>query len=859
MLQLKDIVKDYGSKDFTVHALKGINLSFRDNEFVAILGQSGCGKTTMLNIVGGLDRYTSGDLIIDGISTKKYQDVDWDAYRNVRIGFIFQSYNLISHIDILANVEMALTLSGVPAQERKERAVKALESVGLKDQLHKKPNQLSGGQMQRVSIARALINNPNIILADEPTGALDSATSIQVMDILKEIAKDRLVIMVTHNPELAQKYATRIVRLSDGEVIDDSMPYNVDGIKDEKVKDIKNEIIEDIKDEKIETSEEITKKDQRKEIKEKKKKLAKTSMNFITALRLSFNNLLTKRTRTILTAIAGSIGIIGLSLVLAVSNGFSKYVDSMEKDMMSGYPVTIEESSVDYTQMMSLFADKGSSSTEGSEEGAYPDDGIIKASDTMDQLKSLMTIAKKNTLSDKYVEYLSKMDSSLYGSIYYKYNMNLNIIGKPRTSKFLSTKKFIGAFDTSYGEMVYSGEDGEYQNIISMTSLISFTEITGNEDFILSQYDCLYGKFPTNKNQIILVVNSKNEISEFTLEALGIDSNKDYTFEEIIKLANETPLKAYANDEYYYDASTADRALFKANNATDLYTGDKDCVELEVVGVFRNKQDVSYSTLTSGICYTSELVEYLLEKNMNSQVAEAQRSSKNQYVIYEGDGFPGSASDSIGAMFGAGASVNDQSTALSAVGGKKSPSSIYIYPSNFDCKETITDYLDAWNNTHEKDEQVSYSDKAALISSMLSQMIKIVTIALTCFSSVSLVVSSFMIGIITYVSVVERTKEIGILRSLGARKKDISRVFNAETLLIGFAAGVFGVLVTYILSIPINLIVNWKADMVLNLCNLNPLTALAMVVLSMLLTFIAGLIPSRYAANRDPVIALRTE
>ena len=851
MLQLKDIVKDYGSKDFTVHALKGINLNFRDNEFVAILGQSGCGKTTMLNIVGGLDRYTSGDLIIDGISTKKYQDVDWDAYRNVRIGFIFQSYNLISHIDILANVEMALTLSGVPTQERKERAIKALESVGLKDQLHKKPNQLSGGQMQRVSIARALINNPDIILADEPTGALDSATSIQVMDILKEIAKDRLVIMVTHNPELAEKYATRIVKLSDGEVIDDSMPYNVDDVKDEK--------IEDVKDEKIETSEEITKKDQRKEIKEKKKKLAKTSMSFITALHLSFNNLLTKRTRTILTAIAGSIGIIGLSLVLAVSNGFSKYVDSMEKDMMSGYPVTIEESSVDYTQMMSLFTGTSSSSTEDSGEGAYPDDGIIKASNTMDKLTSLMNIAKKNTLSDEYVEYLSKMDSSLYGSIYYKYNMNLNVIGKPRTAKFIGTKTIIGTFDTSYGEMVYSGEDGDYQNIISMTSLVSFNEITGNEEFITSQYDCLYGKFPTSKNQIILVVNSKNEISDFTLEALGIDSSEEYTFEDIIKLANETPLKAYANDEYYYDASTSERTLFKANNATELYISDKECVELEVVGIFRNKQDVSYSTLTSGICYTSELVEYLLEKNMTSQVAEAQRNNKNQYVIYEGNGFPGSASDSIGAMFGAGASVSDQSTALSAVGGKKSPSSIYIYPSNFDCKETITAYLDAWNNEHEESEQVTYNDMAALISSMLSQMIKIVTIALTCFSSISLVVSSFMIGIITYVSVVERTKEIGILRSLGARKKDISRVFNAETLLIGFAAGVFGILVTYILSIPINLIVNWKADMVLNLCNLNPLTALAMVALSMVLTFIAGLIPSRYAANRDPVIALRTE
>ena len=862
MLQLKSIVKDYGAKENVVHALKGVSLNFRDNEFVSILGQSGCGKTTLLNIVGGLDRYTSGDLIIDGISTKKYQDVDWDAYRNGRIGFIFQSYNLINHIDILSNVEMSLTLSGVPASERKERALKALEAVGLKDQVKKKPNQLSGGQMQRVSIARALINNPNIILADEPTGALDSNTSIQIMEILKEIAKDRLVIMVTHNPELAEEYSTRIVRLSDGEVVSDSNPCEdaeVDAIKDETTT------------QKVETSDEISKKEQRRINREKKKKLAKTSMSFFTALKLSFTNLMTKKARTILTAVAGSIGIIGLSLVLAISNGFSAYVKDMEQDMLAGYPISIEKNSIDYASAMDLMTNGSSDNSSSDDSNLYPNTGKITPSSSVEELTSLTSIVQTNTLDSDYIEYLSKMDKKLYGSIYYKYNMKLNVVGKPYKKLFENYANLVSVAAPTYASLIYNNKDNsDYLNISDMTSMVSLNEITGDETFINNQYDCLYGAFPKSKDEIILIVNESNKISDFTLATLGMKVNfrlkteqmeESYTFEEIIEQVNENPLKVYANNEYYYDATTGENRYFKANNAESLYTNeDIECVKLKVVGIYRKKESVSYTTMQTGIAYTSELVEYLMDKNFNSDVVEAQRG-QDAYVLTTDGEYPGTASDSIGSMFGAGTSISDKEVALEVLGGSKNPVAIYIYPTDFDSKEGITSYLDKWNDDHaaEKAKQVSYNDMADIIASTLSQMIRIITIALTAFSSVSLFVSSFMIGIITYVSVVERTKEIGILRSLGARKKDISRVFNAETLIIGFFAGLIGVVITYILSIPINIIINWKAGMVLNLCALNPLVALAMVALSMFLTFVAGLIPSRIAAKQDPVIALRTE
>ena len=850
MLKLENIIKDYGEKESAVRALKGINLQFRDSEFVSILGQSGCGKTTMLNIIGGLDRYTSGDLIIDGISTKNYKDVDWDTYRNIRIGFIFQSYNLIMHTDIVSNVEMALTLSGVSAKERRERAIKALEQVGLKEQMNKKPNQLSGGQMQRVSIARALINNPEILLADEPTGALDSATSIQIMELIKEIAKDRLVIMVTHNPELAEQYSTRIVKLSDGEVVSDSNPY----IEEPKSK--KEDVIVDTH------QEEISKKEQRKATKEKKKKLAKTSMSFLTAIKLSFNNLMTKKGRTVLTAIAASIGIIGVSLVLAVSNGFNVYIKNMQQDMMAGYPITIAKNGFDMTSMMSLYMGQNGANNS---ENEYPSSNIISTYDTIDRLTAMAETMQNNNISEEYMDYLNEnLPKDAYGSVHYSYDMKLNIIGKPYLKTFTSTKNAISLLPgaSEYASMIFSGDGkSECQNIPNMSMMFSMNEITGNKDFIESQYDCLYGKFPENKSQIILVVNPSNQIGEFTMASLGLDPKKEYTFEEIMQSVNLNKMKAYANNEFYENKSTEEKDYFVERDYTSLYESDAECVELELVGIYRAKESVSYVTLMQGINYTSELTQYLLGKNYTSEIVNVQKLEKNKaYNVLDIEGkFRGTASDSIGSLFGAGVSITDRDSLLSVLGGDKTPSALSIYPISFESKAQITAVLDQWNAEHEKKDQVNYTDMASMIASMLSQMIKIITIALVCFSAVSLFVSSFMIAIITYVSVVERTKEIGILRALGARKKDISRVFNAETGIIGLCAGIFGVLITYILSIPINLIVNFKAGMVLNLCSLNPLTALAMIGLSIVLTLIAGLIPSRMAAKKDPVEALRSE
>ncbi len=841
MLQLKNIVKDYGDKENVVHALRGVSLNFRESEFVAILGQSGCGKTTMLNIVGGLDRYTSGDLVIDGVSTKKYQDVDWDAYRNVRIGFIFQSYNLITHIDILSNVEMALTLSGVPAKERKERALKALEAVGLKDQAHKKPNQLSGGQMQRVSIARALINNPNIILADEPTGALDSNTSIQIMDILKDIAKDRLVIMVTHNPELADQYATRIIKLSDGEVIGDSNPCEV---VDEEVVP-KDEIVD--------------KSVARKDTKEKKKKLAKTSMSFITAIKLSFNNLMTKKGRTILTSIAGSIGIIGVALVLAISNGFSAYVDKMQTDMLAGYPIEIAEESYDYEMLMGFLNGEGLPGQDSEKKEEYPTDGNISSYD-IDVNKIINEAVYNNILSEEYIDYIEKMDKSWYSSIYYQYAMKMNVITNRNLDYLKKNKPEYLLLDKAVAS---DAGTSPYQSARDSLIGTGWTVIKGPEAFIESQYDCLYGSYPKAKDEVLLVVNTSNQLSALNMAALGLDPKHTYTLEEMVSALQANPLKVYTNNEYYYLSD----GLYKSRLGSELYPDTTKGLSMKVVGIYRQKEGTSFATLREGICYTQELTQYILQDSMTSDIVEAQRLDDKHDVrtgeelVEESD-----VSGMAAIISGGGAALTaakTQKAVLGELGGIDTPTAISIYPTNFETKGYITAYLDAWNDAHsseeEKAKQVNYNDMAALLASMLSEMIRILTIALTAFSSVSLVVSSFMIGIITYVSVVERTKEIGILRSLGARKKDISRVFNAEAVIIGFTAGLIGVIVTYILSIPINLIINWKVGMAINICLLHPLAAIAMVALSMFLTFIAGLIPSRLAAKRDPVIALRTD
>ncbi len=844
MLQLKNIVKDYGKDENVVHALKGVSLNFRESEFVAILGQSGCGKTTLLNIVGGLDRYTSGDLIIDDVSTKKYQDVDWDAYRNVRIGFIFQSYNLITHIDILSNVEMALTLSGVSQKERKERALKALEEVGLKDQAHKKPNQLSGGQMQRVSIARALINNPNIILADEPTGALDSNTSLQIMDILNEISKDRLVIMVTHNPELADKYATRIIKLSDGEVIGDTNPFVVD------------EKVEEIKVEDRDAEPEVV---DRQKVKEKKKALAKTSMSFLTAIKLSFNNLMTKNGRTILTSIAGSIGIIGVALVLAISNGFSQYVDKMQTDMLAGYPIEIAEESYDYELLLGYLQGDGLPEGATSTAEEYPNKKEVTAYD-IDYTKILENAVYNNSLNDEYIKYLEDMNNSWYSSIYYQYPMKMNVLTKRNLEYLKWHKSAYLILDKSTNE---DASTNPYQSARNQLIGTGWSAIKGPEQFILGQYDCLYGTYPQAKDEVLLVVNKSNQLSSMTMAALGLDPQKTYTFKELVNAINADPLKVYTNNEYYY-LDEVDN-LYKVRNTQDLYLDETKGISLKVTGIYRQQQTSSFTTLKEGICYLQDLTNYMLADSMESEIVKAQRANEHTDVRTGKDLVEESEMSAMEAIISGGGSAmsnaKTQRSVLSELGGIDTPTSINIYPTNFETKGYITNYLDKWNEDHadEKEKQVNYNDMAALLASMLSEMIRILTIALTAFSSVSLVVSSFMIGIITYVSVVERTKEIGILRSLGARKKDISRVFNAEAVIIGFTAGVIGVIVTYILSIPINIIINWKVGMAINICALHPLAALAMVALSMFLTFIAGLIPSRLAAKRDPVIALRTD
>lgn len=806
MLKLTDITKDYKAGDGVVHALKGINLEFRRKEFVSILGHSGCGKTTLLNIIGGLDRYTSGDLSVDGISTKQFKDVDWDAYRNIRIGFVFQSYNLIQHLSILDNVAMALTLSGVSLQERKRRAEQALRTVGLEEQLKKLPNQLSGGQMQRVSIARALVNNPEIILADEPTGALDSTTSVQVMDLLKEISKTKLVIMVTHNNELAEQYSTRIVSIKDGEIVGDTMPYDSAAEGDDEVARAENNVA-------MQAS-----------AKEKKKKLKKTSMSFLTAIKLSFKNLMTKKGRTVMTSIAGSIGIIGVSLVLAISNGFTNYVNDLQQTVLAGYPVQIAQETFDTNVLMQMFLG-GTSGNKNKPQ--YPDSDFIYQYNVSDMINSA-TI--KNDFDGEYVDYVSKVvENGWASSVTYNYGMKTTVVGSVKNSS---------------GKISYSkvnpGNSMDMSSILTPTANIGWSQMIGDEEFILSQYDLIEGTFPQNKNQVVLVVDSYNQANVNVLLGLGFS-----TTEKEIKLSDVVgrKLRVIANDDLYYEEDGKYVEKEEKSEYEQLYNApaSETNIEVEVTGVLRPKEGTVLALLSSGINYTRDLTQYLLDVNSRSQVVEAQKNSPEVNVI-------------------TGASFTKESTyqkAMQKLGGDDTPVGLNIYPKNFEAKGSILSYLDSWNNTN-PDKKVVYVDMSEMATSMLNEIIRIISIVLVCFAAISLVVSSVMIGIITYVSVVERTKEIGILRSLGARKIDISNVFNAETFIIGLLAGVIGIIITYILSIPVNLIIKSLSG-IGTLCMLSPWHALLMIVISVVLTLIAGLIPSSVAAKRDPVVALRTE
>ncbi len=764
MLKLNNIKKDYKTGDFVQHALKGINLNFRENEFVAILGPSGSGKTTLLNIVGGLDRYTTGDLIIDGKSTKKFKDKDWDAYRNHAIGFVFQSYNLIGHISVLENVEMGMTLSGMGSSLRKKKALSLLEKVGLKEHAHKKPNQLSGGQMQRVAIARALANNPKIILADEPTGALDSKTSKQIMELIKEISKDKLVIMVTHNRELAESYATRIVEMKDGELINDSKPF-----KDDK--------------------------------KSGNLKITKTAMSFLTALRLSFGNIRTKKGRTILTAFASSIGIIGIALILSLSNGFNIEVENFEQDSLSQSPIMITN------QTMQMDEETFNELKGSVEKNKYPDDKEVYAQDDITD-----TIVHTNKITEDYVNYIDSMNMDNVSGISYIKGTNINLISK-------NGDKYDLVFDNSSSNMMSQ-----------MTSSVLPENPNDENSLISKNYDILAGDI-SDEAGLVLFVNSRNQVSASILEGLGFDEN--VSFEDLLN----KEFKIAYNDDYYKQIGDN---FIPETDLSKIYNSD-DSITVKIMAIVRGKEDKELITGGSGLYYTDALVNEVINKNKSSEIVKAQKDA--DYNVLTHQKFDESFT---------------KDTFLGYLGADVVPSAIYIYPKDFETKDEIISYLDDYNDGKNEEDVVQYTDMAEMISSLSGDIMDAITIVLIAFSSISLVVSSIMIGIITYISVLERTKEIGILRALGARKKDITRVFNAETFIIGIFSGVLGVVIAYFLTIPTNIIIENLSGLD-NVAKLNIVHAIILIIISLTLTVIGGAIPARMASKKDPVVALRTE
>ena len=819
MLELKKIYKEYITGDFKQVALDKVNLNFRKNEFVSILGPSGSGKTTLLNIIGGLDNYTSGDLIINEVSTKDFKDNDWDIYRNHRVGFIFQNYNLIGHQSILSNVELALTLSGVGKSERRKKAILALKKVGLEKHINKNPNQLSGGQMQRVAIARALVNDPDILLADEPTGALDSTTSQQIMKLLKEVAKDKLVIMVTHNPELARTYSTRIIELRDGRIISDSNPY------DGKVNTVEDEII-------------------------KKNKTKKTHMSFKTALGLSFNNLKTKKGRTILTAFAGSIGIIGIALILSLSNGVNKYIENVEAETLSSYPLTIVEESADLTEIMGILAS-------GKDKEINHDKDKIYSNTIMNKMfNSFVTKVSKNDLKT-FKKYLDNNDEigKYVNEIKYSYNIDLNIFNtyngelvKVNPSNLMSD---LG--------MINSNEMSSMYSSFGMGSNDVFVELMDNKENVLSQYDLIYGSYPEKYDEVVLIVNSNNEISDYTLYALGLKDQK------MLKEMMYNVMKGEEVDDTDLELSYEDicNIEFRLMINTDLFTKEGNryvdrsndlnyvnsildkSVPLKVVGILRGNDDsVSYVSKTGGVGYTSKLTEYVIDSVKKSSIVHEQENNREVNIF-------------TGSSFELGESYEDNLRKL-GVTSVDNPSSISIYSKDFEAKENVVRIIDEYNKEALEEEKITYTDTIGLLINNVTTIVNIISYVLIAFVSISLVVSSIMIGIITYISVLERTKEIGILRSIGASKKDIARVFNAETFIIGLFAGCMGIIITLILNIPINVIIN-------NLSGISGITKLPLVgsiiliIISVLLTMLGGLIPSKIASNKEPVLALRTE
>ncbi len=871
MLSLTGITKEYQAGNTKVQALKGIDLHFRKNEFVCILGPSGCGKTTMLNILGGLDRYTSGDLVINGKSTKNFTDRDWDTYRNRSIGFVFQSYNLIPHQTVLSNVELALTLSGVSKAERRRRAIEMLNKVGLGDQLNKKPTQMSGGQMQRVAIARALVNNPDILLADEPTGALDSETSVQIMEILKEISKDKLIIMVTHNGQLAEQYANRVIRLLDGKIIDDSNPYEPE--KEEKSEDTK---------------------------KKKDKYKKRTSMSFFTALSLSFNNLLTKKARTFLTAFAGSIGIIGIALILSVSNGFQIYIDRMQEDTLSSYPLSITEQTTDLSALMEAL---GANNKEGHE----VEDGTLYSNDIMSKMITTLMASVSNNDLNRFKTYIDDnydSISSYVNDIVYGYNINLNLYDSDYSDGVVQ----VNPVTFLYEMLNINNETADETANNMMMSTEVWTQMLDNRDLLNSQYDVLAGTWPTSRNEVVLVVDENNEIMDYTLYALGLKS-MDELQEMTEKIQNgeeytPTPTQ-YSYDDIlgktyklvlstdYYEKS-GNTWTDKSQDEEYMKTVLDNAEEIKIVGIIRPAEGVEMTSISGSVGYTKELTEYIINAVNESEIVKEQKENPD-IDVFTGKEFAKEDKEAASGTTGTEVDIStlpqetqaylatlpedERAKVLESYSPVSSstyesnleklgvvdldtPSSINIYPRDFDSKEQIEKFISDYNDkiTADGNEEytIKYTDYVGLMMSSISTVIDTISYVLIAFVGISLVVSSIMIGIITYVSVLERTKEIGILKSIGASKKDISRVFNAETLIVGFTAGMFGILVSLLLTIPINAILQ-SITGIANVAQMPIVGAVILVLLSMALTLIAGLIPSKIAARKDPVVALRSE
>lgn len=855
MLQCKNIMKDYVSGDEIVHALKGVSLSFREHEFVSILGQSGCGKTTFLNIIGGLDHYTSGDLIINGKSTKDYSDKDWDTYRNHQVGFVFQSYNLIMHQSVLSNVELALTLTGVNKEERRKRAIEALNKVGLSNQIHKKPTQMSGGQMQRVAIARAIVNNPDIILADEPTGALDSATSVQIMEILKEISKDKLVIMVTHNPQLADEYSSRIIRLKDGTLVSDSNPFNESETN-------------------VDTS-----------------VLKRPDMSFKMACSLSLNNLMTKKARTFLTSFAGSIGIIGIALIMSLSHGMQSYIDQMENDTMASYPIEIQANSSDMSTLMTTMMGMKKKTEE------HKDSKIYSRPYVEDVLESLSS-SKKNNLSafKSYIESSKgKKFRKTAKAIEYDYNLNLQVYNENTDSGLVQVSPN-GLLD-KLGMSDMMSIQSQFMDSSAMTNDQVWLSLPESKKLRDDEYQLVEGKWPTNYNEVALEVDENNEITDYALYSLGL-LDQDELVKNYQKILNgetdkisKTNLKSYSVDDILNlkfrlvlnsDLYQKVNGLWINQSENELYMQDvvSKSPEIKVVGIIKPSESTVSQPTMGGVYYTKAMEEYVTSKTENAQIVKEQKANPNINIFTQAEFASGqkmsmsnltneqmmqlssmSQEELMNYMNTYNENINatyDSNLTKLGVVDYSNPTKISLYASSFDGKEKLSDLITDYNKKQTKSNVITYNDFIGTMLSSVTSVVNIISYVLIAFVSVSLIVSSIMIGIITYISVLERTKEIGILRSIGASKKDITRVFNAETFIIGLISGVLGILITLVLNFPICMVVENMTG-VAHIAKLPVNGAVFLILIDLVLTILAGLIPSKIASKKDPVEALRSE